>query len=264
MADAADVARWQGWRAARAASLSAPDSWLGVVGLFWLEEGANAVGSDPAAAVVLPAGPARLGDLDCAGGTVVWRPTDGAPVPLRTDAGGAPTVVEHGALAFFVIERDGRLAARVRDRDWMARRPFAGIDAFAYDPAWRLEAEWRPLDPPRTMEVPDVGGDLKPVTVAWQAVFRVGGAEIALLPMRVSADGVFFVFRDASSGRETYGAGRFLDAAAPAGGRLLLDFNFAYNPPCAFTPFATCPLAPAENRLPFAVAAGERRWTDGH
>ena len=264
MADAADVARWQRWRAARAAGLSAPDSWLGVVGLFWLEEGANTVGSDPSAAVVLTVGPAVLGRIDCTGTTAVWRPVLGAPVPLQTDAGGAPTMIEHGALAFFVIERDGRLAARVRDRDWAARRPFAGIDAFAYDPAWRIEADWRPLDPPQTIEVPDAGGDFRPATVAWQAVFRVGDAEVSLLPMRVAGDGVFFVFRDATSGRTTYGAGRFLDAAPASGGRIVLDFNFACNPPCAFTSFATCPLPPPQNRLPFSVDAGELRYAGGH
>lgn len=256
--------RWQSWRAARAQALAAPDSWLGLVGLFWLDEGANAVGADPAAAVRLPAGPAHLGRLDCAGSAVVWHPAAGDAVPLRTDAGGAPTVVEHGAFAFFVIERDGRLAVRLRDRGWAATRPFAGIDAYDYDPAWRIAADWRPLVPPQTIEVPNVSGDLSPVRVEWQAVFRVGDAEVALLPMRVSAEGVFFVFRDATSGRATYGAGRFLDAAAPADGHLVLDFNFSYNPPCAFTPFATCPLPPPENWLPFVVAAGERRYADGH
>ncbi|MBW7900221.1 MAG: DUF1684 domain-containing protein [Rhodocyclaceae bacterium] len=262
MAD--ELARWQFWRAARAQALAAPDSWLGLTGLFWLEEGANAVGADPAATVVLPDGPARLGKLDCAGATIVWRPAAGEAGPLRTDADGAPTVVEHGALAFFVIARDGRLAARVRDRGWAAKRPFAGVDCFPYDPVWRIEAEWRPLDPPQTMDVPDVTGDAKPVCVERQAVFRVGGAEAALLPVRVGDAGVLFVFRDATSGRQTYGAGRFLEAAAPAGGRIVLDFNFACNPPCAFTPFATCPLPPPENWLPFAVEVGELRHADGH
>lgn len=266
---AIDTARaqddWAEWRAARAASLAAPDSWLGLVGLYWLEPGSNAVGADPAATVVLPAGPALLGHLDCVGGTVTWRPLAGAAMALATDAGGEPTPVSHGALAFFVIERDGRLAVRVRDLDWAAKRPrpFPGVDCFAYDPAWRIEADWKPLDPPRTMDVPNVSGDLKTVRVEWQAVFLVGATEVALLPMSVAETdagrGVFFVFRDAGSGRQSYGAGRFLNAGAPAGGRLVLDFNRAYNPPCAFTPFATCPLPPPENWLPFPVEAGERK-----
>jgi len=250
---------WRRWREARAASLAAPDSWRGLIGLFWLEEGANAVGSDAAATVVLPGGPALLGQLDCSGTTVSWRPAAGPAVPLATDAGGAPTLVEQGALAFFVIERDGHLAVRLRDRDWAAKRSFAGIDAFAYDPAWRIEAAWRPLHPPQVMEVPNASGDLKPVTVSWQAVFALGGQTVRLLPMSVSDEKLFFVFRDATSGRVSYGAGRFLDAAPAQDGRVVLDFNYAYSPPCAFTPFATCPLPPSENWLSFAVEAGEKR-----
>ncbi|MBI2307500.1 MAG: DUF1684 domain-containing protein [Rhodocyclales bacterium] len=256
------IAGWQAWRQARVASLAAPDSWLGLTGLYWLEPGDNAVGTAADAAVPLPAGPVRLGVLRWADGELNWRPAAGEPQPLRTDAGGAPTVVTAGATTFFVIERDGRLAVRVRDLDWAAKQPqaFSGIETFPYDPAWCIEAEWRPLAQPQTMEVPNVSGELKPVRVEWQAVFRVGDSEVALLPMSVSDSRAFFVFRDATSGRQTYGAGRFLNAAAPAGGRIVLDFNRAYNPPCAFTAFATCPLPPPENRLPFAVPAGELRY----
>lgn len=256
--------RWQAWCKARAASLAVPDSWLGLAGLYLLEAGDNTVGTATDAAVQLPAGPARLGVLRWVGDELSWRPATGEPQPLQTDAGGAPTVVAAGTSAFFVIERDGRRAVRVRDLDWAARQPFAGVDCFAYDPAWRIEAEWRLLDPPQTMEVPNVSGDLKPVRVEWQAVFRVGDTEVALLPMSVSESGAFFVFRDASSGRQTYGAGRFLNTTAPAGGRIVLDFNHAYNPPCAFTAFATCPLPPPENWLAFPVSAGELRYAGAH
>lgn len=249
------------WREARAASLAAPDSWLGLIGLFWLEDGSNQVGSDPDAVVRLPDGAARIGHLECSGPVVVWHPVDGVPMPLATDAARVPTTVEHGRLAFFVIERNGRLAVRLRDRDWAAKTPFAGIVTFDYDPRWRIAARWQPLSPPQVMEVPNVAGDLKPVEVAWQAVFSVGGAEIALLPMSVSDEKVFFVFRDATSGRISYGAGRFLDAAPAAAGSIVLDFNFAYSPPCAFTPFATCPLPPPENWLTFPVEAGEKAYS---
>jgi uncharacterized protein (DUF1684 family) len=253
------IERWQRWREARAASLAAPDSWLGLIGLFWLEEGANPVGSDPDTAVVrFPDGAARLGVLECAGMDVVWHPAEGAAMPLATDAGGAPTVVELGSYAFFVIARDGRLAVRLRDRGWAAKRPFAGVETFDYEPRWRIEAAWRPLSPPQVMEVPNVSGDLKLVEVAWQAIFAVEGRQVVLLPMHLSDEKVFFVFRDATSGRISYGAGRFLDATPPRDGRIVLDFNFAYSPPCAFTPFATCPLPPPENWLSFPVEAGER------
>ncbi len=251
---------WARWCVARERALAGPESWLGLAGLFWLEEGANRVGSDPGAAVVLPHGPARLGEILCRGEALQWLPAGGEALSLNSDRDGAPTVVTAGDAAFFVIERDGRFAARVRDLAWAERTPFAGIERFDYDPAWRIEAAWLPLDPPQVMEVPNVTGELKPVTVAWQAVFGVGGQSVALLPMSVSDEKAFFVFRDATSGRTSYGAGRFLDAAPAANGRIVLDFNFACSPPCAFTPFATCPLPPPENWLPFAVEAGEKRY----
>lgn len=252
------------WHQGRQRDLQAPDSWLGLIGLFWLEEGDNLVGSAANAAVLLPSGPSRLGVLRWSATGIHWLPMDGEAMPLLTDANGAPTVVTQGSLAFFVMEREGRLAVRLRDRDWAARRPFAGIECFPFSPDWQIVADWRPLEPAREMEVPNVSGDMKTVRVAWQAVFRVGDSEATLLPMSVSDTGVFFVFRDTTSGRQSYGAGRFLHAAPPQGGKILLDFNRAINPPCAFTPFATCPLPPPENWLSFAVAVGEKKYAAEH
>jgi uncharacterized protein (DUF1684 family) len=248
------------WQVARHAELASPDSWLGLVGLYWLQPGLNTVGVAPDAVVRLPAGPAIFGALRWQDNEIWWLPKAGAPQLLQTDTHGLPTVVECGTLAFFVVEREGQLAARVRDRAWAARQPFAGLQYFAADPAWRIEAEWQAIAPPLQMEVPNVSGELKTVEVGHRAVFAVGGQTVALLPMAVGADEVFFVFRDRSSGKETYGAGRFLKTAPACDGRIVLDFNRAYNPPCAFTPFATCPLPPPENWLPFAVPAGERKW----
>lgn len=245
------------WRRARHEELAGPDSWLGMVGLFWLEPGTNRVGSGDDCPVRLPAGPAHLGDLDWHGDEIVWRPLDGSALALETDHGGRPTAVDHQNLSFFIVDRDGRLAARVRDRDWAGSRPFAGLDYYPEAPAWRIEAAWEAISPPLIMEVPNVSGELKTVEVGQRAVFEVDGQRVELLPMAVGEDEVFFVFRDRSSGRETYGAGRFLKTAAAVDGRITLDFNRAYNPPCAFTPFATCPLPPPENWLPFAVPAGE-------
>ena len=262
------------WRAQRQAELAGPESSLGLVALVWLEEGANSVGSAAECAVRLPQGPEHLGTLTVTGEQVAWQEAapglavveaggdcGGGAWQLATDAAGAPSRVVAGYLVFFVIERGGRLAVRLRDRDWAAREPFPGLDCFPFDPAWRVVARWETLAPPLTMEVPDVTGDLKSVVVAHQAVFTAAGQTVALLPMSVGDGEVFFVFRDRTSGGETYGAGRFLKAAPARDGRITLDFNRAYNPPCAFTPFATCPLPPPENWLPFAVPAGERKWS---
>lgn len=245
------------WRQARHDELAGPDSWLGMVGLFWLEPGINRVGSGGDCPVQLPTGPAHLGDLDWQGEEIFWRPLDGSVEKLATDRDGKPLAVDHQNLSFFIVDRDGRLAARVRDRAWTASRPFAGLAYFPEDPAWRIAADWEAISPPLVMEVPNVSGELKTVEVGYKAVFAVAGQRVDLLPMAVGEHEVFFVFRDRSSGRETYGAGRFLKTAVAVDGRITLDFNRAYNPPCAFTPFATCPLPPAENWLPFAVPAGE-------
>lgn len=255
------VGDFETWRAARHAELAAPDSWLGLVGLFWLEPGINRVGSDAGAPVRLPGGPDYLGDLRCEGSRVFWRPVDGEWCELETDVAGQATSVEVEKWSFFIADRSNRLAARVRDRHWADSRPFGGLDYFGIDPAWQIEAIWQPLARPLTLEVPNVTGELKAVEVTHQAIFAVDGQQVALLPMSVSDDEVFFVFRDRTSGRETYGAGRFLKTNAPDNGRISLDFNRAYNPPCAFTAFATCPLPPPENWLPFAVPAGEKKWT---
>lgn len=263
---------WAAWRAARQAELAAPDSWLGVVGLFWLEPGINRVGSGEDCLVRLPSGPALLGELDWQNKRVFWRPLAGIAHELETDHAGKPSAVDHENLSFFIVDREGRLAARVRDRDWAKRRPFVGVACYPEAAEWIIDAQWETLPAPFVMEVPNAAGDLKPVEVAHKAVFEREGQRFELLPMAVGEFEVFFVFRDRTSGRDTYGAGRFLKAIpAPQGdslsvaveGKIRLDFNRAYNPPCAFTPFATCPLPPPENWLPFPVTAGEKKYDSG-
>ena len=276
------AAAHQRWQAAQQAELAAPDSWLGLIGLFWLEAGENTVGHAPECAVCLPLGPGRLGSLWVDGSEVAWQSTPACSVEiagageligerrqLHTDRDGAPSAVISGSLVLIVIEREGRLAARVRNLDWAAGTQVAGRTYYDYDLAWKIEAGWESLAEPLTMTVPNMSGEFKQVEVTHQAVFTVAGQAVTLLPMSVGDKEVFFVFRDRSSGRETYGAGRFLKVPvatmeAKAGprvdGKISLDFNFAYNPPCAFTPFATCPLPPPENWLPFAVLAGEQKW----
>lgn len=249
------------WQQARHAELAGPDSWLGMAGLFWLEPGSNRVGSAADCVVRLPSGPEYLGDLLWRDDQLLWQRVDAEPQPLLTDSDGAPTAVDLENLSFFVVDREGRLAARVRDRAWASQRPFSGLSYFQEDPAWVIEATWLPLEPPLTMEVPNVSGDLKTVSVAFKAVFAVDGQEVELLPMSVGEREVFFVFRDRTSGPQTYGAGRFLKTDPAVNGKITLNFNRAFNPPCAFTPFATCPLPPPENWLPFAVEAGEKRWS---
>ena len=250
----------QRWHQARINELSAPDSWLGLRGLFWLMPGNNPVGLNADGELEIPAPGAALGVVHVDGLYVEWRPVAGSGLPMVTDRDGAPSTVNLKHRTIFIAERDGRLAARVRDSGWAARQPFYGLRCFPFDPDWVIDAEWLPIDPPQIMELPNVLGELRPVKVAFCARFVHQGEAVSLLPVSFGDDGAFFVFRDRTSGRETYGAGRFIKAGTPANGRIALDFNRAYNPPCAFTAFATCPLPPPENWLAFAVPAGEMKW----
>ncbi len=262
------------WCEKRLTELSAPEGWLSLVGLFWLEPGDNAVGSDPSAPVCLPRGPARMGRLHLGEQGVRWHPSADCParvegrhspepdgsLPLDTDREGQPSLLRWDSLSLFIMEREGRLGVRVKDSAWAGQSPFAGLAYYPFDPAWRITATWQPLSPALTLEVPSMTGDIKTVAVHHRAVFRHEGAEISLLPLEAGPDGAFFVFRDGTSGKDTYGGGRFLKTPPAENGLILLDFNRAFNPPCAFTPFAACPLPPQENRLPFPVLAGEKKY----
>lgn len=263
-------------RAARAQRLTAPDGWLSLIGLHFLGTGDNTVGSAPDNQVVLAAGPARLGNvvvdaslrarLQVSPGVEVR--VNGAPV-LSADLGdgrtGRPVTVTSGTVSAFVIERGGRLALRVRDTESKRRREFAGIDYFPTDPAWRIEATWEPFPRPREVPIKNILGQESKALVLGRAVFTRDGHTIGLLPLQESPDDpLFFVISDLTSGAETYAAARFLYADPPRDGRVVLDFNRAINPPCAFTPFATCPLPPKENELPIAVTAGEKDYRGAH
>lgn len=254
----AEPAAWNDWHAKRMVRLAAPDGWTALVGLHWLEPGENRF-----AAAGLPGtfrlegGQVRLEASPGDGYTLGGQPVTGRA--LATDANGAPPDrLDVGTKRVAVIERGGKLALRVWDAAAPARAAFHGIDTFAYDPRWRIEARWEAYPAPRTVEVPSIIGVPTKETAPGRAHFTVDGKAWALEPTLEDGD-LFFVFKDATSRTETYGAGRFLQASAPKGGRVILDFNYAYNPPCALTAFATCPLPRSENVLPLRVEAGEKR-----
>lgn len=268
------------WRTARVARLKAPEGWLSLIGLEWLQEGANRVGSASDNDIVLQAGPAHLGivtldktgqvHIELADGSAAT--VDGKAVRDATliDDGhvtgdASPTTVAFGTASFFVIDRDGRKALRVKDSTAATREHFVGIDYFPIDPSWRVVADWVPFNPPHDLQMGSQIGTIDTVKVPGKAVFTRDGHTYALLPYQEEPGGeLFFVLADRTSGHETYGAARFLYAALPVNGKVVLDFNKAYNPPCAFTSFATCPLAPPENRLDLRIAAGEKKYRGGH
>ena len=264
------------WRAQRVAQLTTPDGWLTLIGLHFLTEGDNTVGSAKDNDVVLAKGPAHLGKVTLAAdGRVKIALTadadariDGKSVlagELRWSGPGRPTVVSAGTVSFFVIDRSGKKALRVKDRESERRTHFLGLDYFPIDPAWRIEAQWVEFDDPRQIPITNILGQVSPAIVHGKAVFERDGQKVELLPIDEGpGEPLFFVISDATSGKETYGAARFLYADAPVDGKVVLDFNRTQNPPCAFTPFATCPLPPKENRMSFAVTAGEKNYRGGH
>jgi len=268
-ADPAFTDETEAWREQRTRNLTASDGWLALVGRHPLPPGTHTLGSAPDNAIRLATGPARLGLITrTPDGRVTLALADGADARIdgtaaRTAelglADDAPTYVRFGTANFYVMPRGGDFFLRVRDTASPRRTGFAGLAWYPPDPAWRVEAAWVPFDPPRTVPILNVMGQTSPETVPGKAVFTHGGRTHELLPV-TAGDRLFFIFTDETAGEETYEASRFLYADAPRDGRVVLDFNRAYNPPCAFSPFTTCPLPPRENHLPLRVTAGEKAY----
>jgi len=261
------------WRQARADSLAADGGWLTVVGLAWLAPGKNSFGAAPGSAVRLPAhsSPATAGafivtgnevSVEVAPGVAVTRA--GKPVThaeLRTDAGGAdPDVLSLGAITMQILSRGDRLAVRIKDMRSAARAAFKGLRWYPVKPEYRVTGRFIPAaaTAPRTLRVDSVIGVPDDMNHPGTVEFELAGKTLRLEPVIEPGDTrLFFIFRDATAGHGTYGAGRFLYADPPREGTVILDFNRAYTPPCGFTAYATCPLPPAQNRLPIAIEAGE-------
>ncbi|MFL6246616.1 MAG: DUF1684 domain-containing protein [Thermoanaerobaculia bacterium] len=261
----AEIAQWQEKRAER---LKAEDGWLSLIGLFWLNEGNNVIS--------LPSAGSPTVKLVRRGEAVVLEPTpammiDGKPVAnrveLRNDAHeNGPTVVQMGTVRFQVIKRGDRLGLRVKDSQAPTRTHFQGLDYFPTDPKWRVEARFEPYNPVKKIPITDVTGMTSDNIAPGALVFTVDGKEYRIDPvLEEGSDEFFLIFKDATSRDETYQPGRYLYAAKPGpDGKTVIDFNKAYNPPCAFTPFATCPLPPEQNRLPIRIEAGEKRYAGAH
>jgi uncharacterized protein (DUF1684 family) len=265
-------AETRAWHAERIARLTAADGWLTLVGLHWLKEGPNRFGSAADNDMVFPASvPAHAGTFMRHGDTVglslqpgVSPTLDGKPFTggtLRTDAEGRPDTLALGTVHFLVIRRGERLGLRVKDSEAATRKAFHGIPTYAPNPAWRVEGRLEPAAAEHKLPVTNVLGEVEEMVSPGTVVFSFGGQEYRLTPVVEPGENqLFFIFGDLTNRDETYGAGRFLYAELPKDGKVVLDFNRAYNPPCAFTSFATCPLPPSQNRLKVRVEAGEKRY----
>ncbi len=260
-------------RVERVDRLTQPLGWLSLVGLDWFDPGQHRVGSAADNDIVLTVGPAYLGLLRLDGETVVLEPAEAADflvdgekasgsVTLIPDSRGTATQVnfDAGNSGFNLIERSGRYALRVRDANAATRTKFAGIDYYPADPSWRIEARFEPHPDGTTIPIANVVNQIEETPNPGAVVFEREGATWRLEALAEDDGSLFFVFSDRTSGRDTYGGGRQLDAAAAKDGKVIMDFNLAYNPPCAFNDYSTCPLPPPENRLKLVVSAGEKKY----
>lgn len=249
------------WRQRRVAALQADGGWLTVAGLFWLHEGSNSFGAGPSYDIDLPAvtgsGSFELQHGELQHGKVTLH-MNGQTRDLRLDSSGAPDVVTVGRLSMFAIQRGDRYGIRLKDPDSRLRKEFTGLHYFPVNEAYRIRT--RLVPDPKKIPILNILGQVQDTPSPGYVEFEISGQKMRLTPVEESPGELSFIFRDLTSGKETYGSGRFLDTSLEKDGEVVLDFNKAYNPPCAFTPYATCPLPPKENRLAVRIEAGELKY----
>jgi uncharacterized protein len=269
-ADEAYLQALAAWRQEREAGLKADNGWLTVAGLFFLNQGKNTFGSGPLNDIVLPSSaPAEAGTFEFDGKKVVMRAkapltvngTEATVAELHPAAGGHQAdQLTIGPLTLFVHLSGDRLAIRLRDKNSDIRRNFTGLKWFAPNEAYKVTARFEPYAVPKVVKVPNILGDLETYTAPGLVAFTLNGQEHKLEAFESGSGDrkrFFIVFRDLTSGKETYPSARFLYADLPVNGQTTLDFNKAYNPPCAFNPYTTCPLPSEQNRLRVRIEAGE-------
>jgi uncharacterized protein (DUF1684 family) len=281
---AAEFAEFRKFREDR---LRLPTSWLTLVGLYWLHEGENSAGSAPTAEIVFPPSlPTGLGtfvvpgpegaaaELRTTGGfTVTVDGKEGEPatekqtrVPMFADSSGKATIVRSGSVSFYLIDRQGKVGVRIKDSEAETFKTFKGIETWPLSWEWRVRARFEPAPAGRKIKVPNVLGQVSEEASAGIVYFEKEGRTWQLEALEGDGeDGLYFIFGDGSNGKGSYGGGRFLDAKVEGGDRkkattAIVDFNLAYNPPCVFSPYATCPLPPAESKISLPIEAGEKVW----
>lgn len=257
------------YRAAREAELAADDGWLTVAGLFWLKPGTNVAGSASGSDVLLPKkAPGRIGVFELKDGGVTFiadpsahvtsagKPAGPQPIAAPSDD---TTALVVGDLHMFVIRREDRIGIRMRDMKSAMRRQFKGLRYYPIRPVYRVRATFVPYNPAHRVAVPNVLGQTPEMESPGYVTFTLKGKTLQLEPVYETDEkkDLFFIFKDTTSRDSTYPAGRFLHTDLPKSGVVTIDFNKAYNPPCAFTDFATCPLPPKQNQLPVRIEAGE-------
>jgi uncharacterized protein (DUF1684 family) len=259
------------WHEKRVARLKTETGWLNLVGLYWLNEGKNTFGSAEDNDIVFPDNaPAHIGTFVLNNGVVTVKinpevkvTNSSRPVSdmqLKDDLSDSTNVLQLGSLRWFIINRNGRYGVRLRDINAPLVKEFKGIETYPVNEKWRIDAKFDPYPEPKVIEIPNIIGSFEKDTVSGKLVFAIDGKTYTLDPVNEGNE-FFIIFADETNGEETYGAGRFLYTDKPdSSGKVVLDFNKAYNPPCAFTRFATCPLPPKDNYLHLKITAGEKKY----
>src|ERR1035437_3488718 len=266
-------AKIEKWRVQHQVELFAPDSWLTLAGLFWLKDGINTIGGGANYNVQLTDKfkQGKFGEIVFSKGTATLNVAPGvaaksgddpiSQIELVSDENGKPTKIDIGSETFYLIKREDRYGIRLKDTNYSARTNFKGLHWYRVDPRYQVMARFVAFPQPKDVDIPNVLGGVFKMKSPGILYFTLLGKRYTLQPV-TEEDHLFMIFKDPTSRTETYGAGRFLYAAAPKNGKVILDFNKAENPPCAYTTFATCPLPPRQNRLNIEIKAGEKRYHD--
>jgi uncharacterized protein (DUF1684 family) len=264
------------WRKKRDKEMRAPTSWLNIAGLYWLEEGENAFGTSGKNPIKLPEGsaPQVAGRFYLDNGTVSVIAEQGIPLKvdgktihrfeLKADDTGKPDIVELNNLRMWVIQRFDMYAIRLRDLDHLPYKNYTGLDFFTPNEKYRVQAEFQAFAKPKKLEVGTAVGKNTVMDTPGYVTFKIDGTLYRLEAFSADPQTLFFIFGDETNGKETYEASRFMNARILENGKVDLNFNRAYNPPCAYTPFATCPLPPPQNQLKIRILAGEKKYPGSH
>jgi uncharacterized protein (DUF1684 family) len=259
----------EAWRDSRIGRLKSKTGWLNLAGLYWLKDGDNSFGSDSSNTIIFPPNAKSFyGILQKNGDSILLRTSKNAEIKINgeivtekfldSDSPGKPSLMESGSLAWFIIKRDGRFGIRLRDYNHPRIAKLEHIPCYKTSVNWRIVADFIPFDSIRKIETATIIGGTEISNCPGELVFRKGLRKYRLLPFS-EGDEFFIIFADKTNGIETYGNGRFLYSSLPdSSNKVILDFNKAYNPPCAFSPFATCPMPPRENILDLRIEAGEK------
>ncbi len=269
------IAEIEQWHNKRIERLRTENSWLNVVGLYWLVEGENSFGSSEENDILFPeVSPPIIGNIILEDSMVVFKSADKVNVTIdgkvvteaiiKEDLTGEPTILELGSLRWFIIKRNNRYGIRLRDLASPLVKELDGIERFPVNDEWRIKAKFEAYNPPKLISIPNILGTVNEEASPGTVLFKVNGVTHKLDAIN-AGNKLWFVFADETNGEETYGAGRYLYTDKPdSNGNMIIDFNYAYNPPCVFTKFATCPFPPKQNFLKLRITSGEKMWGELH